>query len=127
MEDVRSTAECIRDGVVLPLLVPDDERVVLQVLYPPGVPITNLLLILQMSQGTMVGIEHELLRKEIVSPVSQRLDKGVKLTIVVIIPALRVVQLLTKVLDGMSFLAKDSSNTYSRGVASYLEHSLEVR
>ena len=75
----------------------------------------------------MIRIEHELLREEVMAPVSQRLDEGIELTIIVIIPALRVVQLLTKVLYGMSFLAKDSSYTYSRGIASNLEYSLEVR
>ena len=46
------------------------------------------------------------------APVSQRLDEGIELTIIVIIPALRVVQLLTKELYWVSFLAKDTAYTY---------------
>ena len=75
----------------------------------------------------MVGIEYKLLREEIMAPVPQRLDEGIKLTIVVIIPALRIIQLLTKILYRVSFLAKDSPYAYSRGIARNLKYPLEVR
>ena len=106
-----STAQRIGNHVLLTLLMAKDEGEVLQVLDPSSVSIAQLLLRMQVLQGLMVREKNELLMKEVVSLVFESLNEGVELTVVRGVSKPHVIQLLTKVLNGMTLLAKDTPNT----------------
>ena len=73
--------------------------------------VDQLPLRVQILQGLMVREEHKLLMKEVMSPVFESLNGGIELTVVGGVSKPHVIQLLTKVLDGMAFLAKDTPDT----------------
>ena len=79
---MRPTAQCVRDHIVLALLVVDNEHVVLEILHPPCVSVAQLLLRVEILQGFIVREEHKLLGQEVMAPISQCLNYGVKLLIV---------------------------------------------
>ena len=106
-----STAQRVGNHVVLTLLMAKDEGEVLQILDPSSVSITQLPLRVQVLQGLIVREKYELLMKEVVSPVFESLNDGVELTVVRGVSKPHVIQLLTKVLDGMALLAKDTPDT----------------
>ena len=107
--------------VLLALLMVKDEGEVLQILDPSCVLIAQFLLRVQILQGLMVREEHKLLMKEVMSLVFESLNDGVELIIVGGVSKPHVIQLLTKVLDGMAFLAKDT-----RSVTGNLEYLAKV-
>ena len=73
----------------------------------------------------MVRKEHKLLGQEIVAPVSQCVNDGVKLLIVRGVPESNVIQLLAEELDGVAILAQDTPDANARGVASDFKHLAE--
>ena len=83
----------------------DDERVVLQILHPPRVPVAQLLLRVEVLEGLVVRKEHKLLGQEIVAPVSQCLNDGVELLIVRGVLESNVIQLFVEELDRVAILA----------------------
>ena len=106
-----STAQRVGNHVLLTLLMAKDEGEVLQILDPSSVSITQLSLRMHVLQGLMVSEKYKLLMKEVVSPVFESLNDDVELTVVRGVSKPHVIQLLTKVLDGMALLAKDTPDT----------------
>ena len=60
------------------------------------------------------------------APVPQRLNDGIKLSIIVQLAPLNIIQLLIEKLNGMPFLAKDTSYSDARCVAGDFKHAVEV-
>ena len=106
-----SMTQCAGHHVLLTLLMAKDEGEVLQILDPSGVLIAQLPLRVQILQGLMVREKYKLLMKEVMSPVFESLNDSVELTVVSGVPKPHVIQALTKVLDGMTLLAKDTPDT----------------
>ncbi|CAA6658804.1 unnamed protein product [Spirodela intermedia] len=101
VQQVDSLAEGVCHHVLLILLVAKDKGEVLQ--------------------------STKLLIKEIMVLVFESLNDDVELTIVSGVSKPHVIQLLTEVLYGMTFLAKDTPNTDARGITSDLKYLAKVR
>ena len=118
--------ESVGDSVVFALLMANDKDVILHILDPPSVAVTDLLLVVKILQCIVVREQNKLLREEVVAPVTSGLDDGVELLIVVRVSTLNIIQLMTEEFNRVPFLAKDTSNFDTGSVASDFEHAVEV-
>ena len=106
-----SMTQRVGHDVLFTLLMAKNEGEVLQILDPSSMSITQLPLRMQTLQGLMVREKYKLLMKEVIYSVFESLNDSVELTIIRGVSKPHVIQLLTKVLDGMTLLAKDTPDT----------------
>ena len=99
--------------VLTPSLVLEHKCERLEILYPTSMLDTQFLLGVEVFQSLMVRKDDELLWQQVVSPMSERLNHGIKLLIIGRIPHPSLTELLTEVGYGVSILTENAAYPYS--------------
>lgn len=81
----------------------------------------NLLLGIKERAGLAVTIKNEFLVEQVVPPLFERLNYGVKFLVIGRILLPNVVQFLTEIGDNVALLTKHTTDAYARGITCDLE------